>query len=119
VELVDPWDGPRTFAEDYYSGGDQLAPGLTPNHLTPMACSPVPTSASDFQPGPATDANVDSHPVSPSVSSTSSSPKSPDAADVAAVNSPQDELDAEHYDHLEAGGLSVPHPSSTVSKRFV
>jgi len=124
VELVDPWDGPRTFAEDYYSGGDQLAPGLTPNHLTPVARSPVPTSAADFPPNPSTDANADSRPVSSSVSSTSSSPKSRDTADVAGakatssqrsfapatfINSQQDELETEsYYDHLEVEGLSVP-----------
>ncbi|KAI9508552.1 hypothetical protein F5148DRAFT_1375778 [Russula earlei] len=40
VELADPWDGPRTYAEDYFSGGDRLAPGLTPNHLTPVVLTP-------------------------------------------------------------------------------
>lgn len=119
VELVDPWDGPRTFAEDYYSGGDQLVPGLTPNHLTPIARGSVPTSAADLQPKPATDANVDSRPVSPSASSTSSSPKSRHTADVAAINSPQDRLEAGYYDHLDIGGLSASHPSFTMSKSFV
>ncbi|KAH9006141.1 hypothetical protein EDB86DRAFT_687748 [Lactarius hatsudake] len=113
VELVDPWDGPRTFAEDYYSGGDRLAPGLTPDHLTPVVRSPVPISAANFPPRLSTDANADSRPVSPSVSSTSSSPKSRDTADVARVkaassqcsiivDSEQDELETEsYYDHLD------------------
>ena len=112
MKLVDPWNGPRTFAENYYSGGDQLAPGLTPNHLAPIARSPVSSSATDLQPKPATDVNLGSLPVSPSVSSTSSSPKSRETADVAAINSPQDELE-------DAGGLSVSHPSSAMSKSFV
>lgn len=117
VELVDPWDGPRTFAEDYYSGGDRLAPGLTPDHLTPVVRSPVPISAANFPPKSSTDANADSRPVSPSVSFTSSSPKSRDTADVARVkaassqrsivpatfvDSEQDELESEsYYDHLD------------------
>ncbi|KAH9067608.1 hypothetical protein EDB87DRAFT_12851 [Lactarius vividus] len=117
VELVDPWNGPRTFAEDYYSGGDRLAHGLTPNHLTPVARSPVPTSAANFPPKSSTDASADSRPVSPSVSSTSSSPKSRDTVDVVRVkapssqhsivpatfvNSEQDELETEsYYDHLD------------------
>ena len=120
VELVDPWDGPRTFAEDYYSGGDRL--GLTPNHLTPVARSPVTTSAADLPPKPSTDANVDSRSVSPSVLSASSSPKSRDTADVAGVkaaslqrsiapaafvNSSQDALETEsYYDHVD--GPSFP-----------
>jgi hypothetical protein len=124
VELVNPWDGPRTFAEDYYSGGDQLTPGLTPNHLTPVARSPLPTFAADLPPKPSTDANTHSRSVSPSVLSTSSSPKSRDTAHVAGVkvaspqrsiapaafvNSSQDELESEsYYDRLEVDGLSVP-----------
>ena len=124
VELVDPWDGPRTFAEDYYSGGDQMAPGLTPNHLTPVADSPVPSSAADLPPKPSTDANADTRSVSPSVLSSSSSPRSRDTADVAGikaaseqrsiapavfVDSPQGELETvSYYDHLEVDGLSLP-----------
>ena len=38
VQLVDKWDGPRTYAEDFYAGGD-LPPDVarlrTPSHLTP------------------------------------------------------------------------------------
>ena len=48
AELIDPWEGPRTFAEDYYSGGDRLAPSLTPNHLTPLAGSPAPIFVPDL-----------------------------------------------------------------------
>ena len=118
VKLVDPWEGPRTFAEDYYSGGDHLAPGLTPNHLTPIAHSPIPT----------TDANAGSRSVSPSVLSTSSSPKSRDTADVAVVdaalsqrsigsvaflNSQHGELETEYY---EVEGLSAPSSVIYVSK---
>ncbi|THH13261.1 hypothetical protein EW146_g6941, partial [Bondarzewia mesenterica] len=46
VEISDPWDGPRTFAEDFYSGGDLIAQphvGLTPNHLTPSGITPAAT----------------------------------------------------------------------------
>ncbi|KAI0753057.1 hypothetical protein C8Q80DRAFT_1149682 [Daedaleopsis nitida] len=38
LEIPDPWEGPRTFAEDYYAGGDvhpQSLDSLTPSHLTP------------------------------------------------------------------------------------
>ncbi|EJF57562.1 hypothetical protein DICSQDRAFT_157273 [Dichomitus squalens LYAD-421 SS1] len=37
-EIRDPWEGPRTYAEDLYAGGDVLpnpADGVTPSHLTP------------------------------------------------------------------------------------
>ncbi|RPD53445.1 hypothetical protein L226DRAFT_617399 [Lentinus tigrinus ALCF2SS1-7] len=37
-EIPDPWEGPRTYAEDFYSGGDVLPETLenaTPSHLTP------------------------------------------------------------------------------------
>ncbi|KAI8973995.1 hypothetical protein BD414DRAFT_498806 [Trametes punicea] len=37
-DIPDPWEGPRTFAEDFYAGGDALPPpgdGMTPSHLTP------------------------------------------------------------------------------------
>ena len=33
-DVHDPWEGPRTYAEDFYSGGDFLEGG-TPSHLTP------------------------------------------------------------------------------------
>lgn len=38
VQLTDKWDGPRTYAEDFYAGGDMppmLASHRTPSHLTP------------------------------------------------------------------------------------
>lgn len=37
VDLPDPWDGPRTYAEDFYSGGELRddPTKLTPTHLTP------------------------------------------------------------------------------------
>lgn len=75
VELLDPWEGPRTFAEDYYSGGDRLAPGPTPNHITPLAGSPGPAVVPDFP----TLSNLCAHEnrlsLSPSILSTSPSPK--------------------------------------------
>lgn len=45
VELVDKWEGPRTYAEDFYAGGDQAEESLawrTPSHLTPQAGTPSP-----------------------------------------------------------------------------
>ncbi|KAJ3506665.1 hypothetical protein NLJ89_g6745 [Agrocybe chaxingu] len=39
VEIHDPWSGPRTYAEDFYSGGDLRLPlgsQIDPNHLGPM-----------------------------------------------------------------------------------
>ncbi|KAI1784350.1 hypothetical protein LXA43DRAFT_225677 [Ganoderma leucocontextum] len=33
-DVHDPWEGPRTYAEDFYSGGD-VVEGETPSHLTP------------------------------------------------------------------------------------
>ncbi|KAI0251149.1 hypothetical protein BJV78DRAFT_490494 [Lactifluus subvellereus] len=80
VELTDPWEGPRTFAEDYYSGGDRLAPGLTPNHLTPVARSPVPALVPDFPTAPDADIDEDGLSVSSSVLSTSLSPRLRDTA---------------------------------------
>jgi len=74
VELVDLREGPRTFAEDYNSGGDRLAPGLTPNRLTPLAGSTSPSVVPDFP----TLSNAGAHQgrlsPSPSVLSTSTSP---------------------------------------------
>ncbi|KAI0034701.1 hypothetical protein K488DRAFT_68976 [Vararia minispora EC-137] len=40
-EIPDPWDGPRNYAEDFYSGGDRFE-GSTPNHLTPRLRSVSP-----------------------------------------------------------------------------
>jgi hypothetical protein len=80
VELTDPWDGPRTFAEDYYSGGDRLAPGLTPNHLTPLARTPVPALVPDLPTAPDVDVDEDGLSVSSGVLSTSLSPKLRDTA---------------------------------------
>jgi hypothetical protein len=74
VELTDPWDGPRAFAEDYYSGGDRLAPGLTPNHITPVARTPVPALIPDLQTAPDADIDEDGLSVSSGVLSTSISP---------------------------------------------
>jgi len=38
VEIPDPWSGPRTYAEDFYSGGDVILPRgqkVDPSHLGP------------------------------------------------------------------------------------
>jgi hypothetical protein len=35
IDLPDPWTGPRTYAEDFYSGGDTFDPAASPSHLTP------------------------------------------------------------------------------------
>jgi hypothetical protein len=75
VELVDPWEGPRSFAEDYYSGGDRLAPGLTPNHITPLAGSPGPAVLPNFPTLSNAGTHEDRLSLSPSVLSTSPSPK--------------------------------------------
>ncbi|KAM5542871.1 hypothetical protein V8D89_003255 [Ganoderma adspersum] len=39
-DVHDPWQGPRTYAEDFYSGGDILEGG-TPSHLTPRDEEPL------------------------------------------------------------------------------
>ncbi len=52
VEILDPWVGPKTYAEDFYSGGDLVAPvaaGLTPNNMTPADMSPIVEAAGDDQ----------------------------------------------------------------------
>jgi hypothetical protein len=40
LELPDPWQGPRTYAEDFYTGGDFNAQdqlnGVSPSSLTPV-----------------------------------------------------------------------------------
>lgn len=74
MELVDPWEGPRTFAEDDYSGGDRLAPGLTPDHITPLGGSPGPAIVPDFPTLSSAGAHEDRLSPPPSVSSTSTSP---------------------------------------------
>ncbi|KAL7277844.1 hypothetical protein ACG7TL_008790 [Trametes sanguinea] len=43
-DLPDPWEGPRTYAEDFYAGGDALpdpSEGITPSHLTPRDEGPL------------------------------------------------------------------------------
>ncbi|KDQ55083.1 hypothetical protein JAAARDRAFT_60062 [Jaapia argillacea MUCL 33604] len=40
AEISDPWTGPRTFAEDFYSGGDRINfHGADPSYLTPQYTS--------------------------------------------------------------------------------
>jgi len=119
VELADPWDGPRTYAEDYYSGGDRLIPGLTPNRLTPIFRSPAHTL-----PGLPTASNTEGRPFpSPSVSSTPPLPKAQDTVDGDDLSgSPQygateatfvdqedvNELASEpYYDHVGVVGMPV------------
>ena len=44
LEIPDPWSGPRTYAEDFYSGGDViLLPGqkVDPSHLGPIDEDPI------------------------------------------------------------------------------
>jgi len=86
VELTDPWDGPRTYAEDYYSGGDLLAPGLTPNHLTPLSRSPAPTFVPTLHILPNTDAEKSNVPPSPDVLSSLSLLKRQDRANGDGIN---------------------------------
>ena len=95
VEIIDPWEGPRTFAEDYYSGGDRLAPGLTPNHLTPLDGSPVPAFVPDFPTVP--NIITDKNQLLPSagVLSTSHSPK------------PYNIEDSDEIDELHEYGTTV------------
>ena len=33
LELPDPWQGPRTYAEDFYSGGDRIGGDSNPHHF--------------------------------------------------------------------------------------
>jgi hypothetical protein len=118
VELVDPWDGPRTFAEDYYSGGDRLAPGLTPNRITPISCSPAPTL-----PVLPTVSNAGQPSPSSSLLSTSPSPKPRDTVDedgidefmkygtTVATSVDQEVIEpatGSYYDRVGVVGLSVP-----------
>lgn len=126
MELVDPWEGPRTFAEDYYSGGDRLAPSITPNHITPLTGSPGPAVVPDFP----TLFNIGAHEnqlsPSPSVLSTSPSPKPHnvehnDEIDellqygniVATSVENQEDIDEQvvgpYYDPVAAVGLLVPY----------
>ncbi|CAL1711329.1 unnamed protein product [Somion occarium] len=43
VEIPDAWDGPRTYAEDFYAGGELRddPSKLTPFHLTPQVLTPL------------------------------------------------------------------------------
>jgi len=81
VELVDPWEGSRTFAEDYDSGGDRSAPSLTPNHITPLAGTPGPAVVMDFPTLSDAGAHDDRLSPSSSVPFTSPSPKSHNVGD--------------------------------------
>jgi hypothetical protein len=40
IDLPDPWQGPRTYAEDFYAGGDfspqDVLNGVSPSSLTPV-----------------------------------------------------------------------------------
>ena len=95
MDLVDPWEGSRTFAEDYYSGGDRFAPGLTPNHITPLAGSPCPTVEPDFPTLSSAGARKDRLSPSPTVLSASPSPK------------PHNVEDNEEIDELIQNGNTV------------
>ncbi|KAI0302373.1 hypothetical protein B0F90DRAFT_1925123 [Multifurca ochricompacta] len=124
VELEDPWDGPRTFAEDYYSGGDHLAPGLTPNHLTPAPHSPAPLLTPNLPIVSAT-GKVENRPsTSPNVLSASLSPnrqgsmdsdeikESPQRgiASALSVNSQQSVVEVatkSYYDHVEVADITM------------
>ncbi|KAG1746499.1 hypothetical protein EDB19DRAFT_1848713 [Suillus lakei] len=52
LELPDPWQGPRTYAEDFYSGGDFRAQdqlnGVFPSSLTPVHDAHVDTLFSNI-----------------------------------------------------------------------
>lgn len=95
VEIIDPWEGPRTFAEDYYSGGDRLASGLTPNHLTPLDGSPVPAFVPDFPTVPNIIPDKKQLPPSAGVLSTSHSLK------------PYNIVDSDEIDELHEYGTTV------------
>lgn len=95
MELVDPWEGPRTFAEDYYSGGDRLAPDLTPNHLTPLDGSPAPAFVPAFPTLPNTSTDRNQLPPPARVLSTSLLPK------------PYIIVDSDEIDELNQYGTTV------------
>ena len=111
VELVDPWEGPRTFAEDYYSGGDRLAPSLTPNHLTPLAGSPAPVFVRDLSTVPITGTDEGRLFPSAGVLSTSLSSKPLNILDgdvATSVNNQEDITESaagSYYDPVEIVGL--------------
>ena len=41
MDLPDPWEGPRTFAEDFYAGGDFRENDLQPGHYSPSNLTPL------------------------------------------------------------------------------
>jgi hypothetical protein len=133
VEFVDPWEGPRTFAEDYYSGGDRLAPGLTPNNITPLADSPGPAVVPDFPTLSNAGAHEDRLSPSPSVLSTSPSPEPHNVEDndgidellqyghiAATFVNKQEDIDEQpvgpYYDPVAAVGLLLPYFLVIISK---
>lgn len=136
MKLVDPWEGPRTFAEDYYSGGDRLAPGLTPNHITPLARSPSPPVVPDFTTLPNAGAHEDRLSRSPSDLSTSPSPKPHNVEDndeidelfqcgqtVAISDNKQEDIDEQamglYYDPVAAVGLLLSYFLAIASEMSV
>jgi hypothetical protein len=116
VELVDPWEGPRTFAEDYYSGGDRLAPSLTPNHLTPLAGSPAPTFVPDLPTVPNTGANEDQLSPSAGVLSTSPLPKPHIIVNNEDIGEP---VAGSYYDPVEVVGLLFPCSLVIMSETYL
>ncbi|KAI0365580.1 hypothetical protein BV20DRAFT_972968 [Pilatotrama ljubarskyi] len=69
-DLPDPWEGPRTFAEDFYAGGDAIptpAEGTTPSQLTPRdegrlfipGISPAPAEAKSREDKPVSPQTLD------------------------------------------------------------
>lgn len=116
MEIVDPWDAPRTFAEDYYSGGDRLALDSTPNHLTPIARSPASAIVLGLLTVSSTNAPEDGLSPSPSMLSSNPSPKPQGTADGDQLDGPplfcttvaSSVNDQRNGDQAEVVGLSVP-----------
>jgi hypothetical protein len=124
VELVDPWEG----------GGDRLAPGLTPNHLTPLAGSPGPAVVLDFP--TLSNAGADESQLSPSPSVLSSPSHKPHNIEdnneidelaqygngmATSVNN-QEDIDkavGSYYGAVAVVGLSFSHLLVIMSKTFV
>ena len=115
-EIRDHWEGPRTYAEDFYAGGDALPAGadVTPSHLTPRDDDkpfiPGVTSAPQEPSGSTADIDiVDVDDLYADVAETS-------AADLQEQQQPQDvSIDGGAVQEHSAERLPSP-PSATLSK---
>lgn len=95
VQIMDKWEGPRIYAEDYYAGGDMLpsvASAKTPSHLTPSGTPGIEYDEANFiSPGVLTPKSPSAEFATPEAGDGASEPASVDAVPTFAM--PQEPLE--------------------------